>query len=305
MIKHLSLFSGLGGASSALKQAGLDFETLAISEISPKSLSVYKAIHGHVPHNEKDIIAFADDPERLRFYTENEIPDLITGGFPCQPFSGMNLKKKKDLMDDVRYQAALAMRDIVNIIQPKYVLLENVRDITNKTFWPQIRKFLGGFNRYTYVIDMDNPIRYGHFQSRTRNYILMTHDDQIVWRPGQMKTRHRKFKFSKSPSKDQYYVIGAPRVEAEVDIDDPKFACLAARSCNAHCSRFTWIPLENGRGHRAPTADELFQMFGYRDYPRIRFSSRGGVSRSAAYYAFGNSWHVAHAASHFSTLPIK
>ena len=61
MIKHLSLFSGLGGASSALRQAGMDYETLAISEIAAKALTMYEAIHGYLPKNEGDIIAFSKD----------------------------------------------------------------------------------------------------------------------------------------------------------------------------------------------------------------------------------------------------
>lgn len=306
MIKHLSFFSGLGGASSALKQAGKSFETIAISEVNRKSLAVYQAIHVRMPPNEGDIIAFSKDTDRLRFYTTNEIPDLVTGGFPCQPFSGLNLKKKQHLFDDPRYQAAEAMRDIVNLIRPKYVLLENVRDITNKTFWPQIQRFLNGFGGYRYTLDIDNPINYGHFQSRTRAYILMSREDQKDWVPGKMISRERKFKFTKNPPKDQYYVIHPPRVKHEVDLKNPKFACLAARSCNAHCGRFSWIPFTHGNksGHRAPTAHELFQMFGYENYPNIQFVARDGVSRCAAYYAFGNSWHIAHAASHMKTLPL-
>lgn len=308
MIKHLSLFSGLGGASSALRQAGLEYETIAISETNSRSSLVYKEIHGRVgPANEGDIIAFSKDTDRLRFYTTNEKPDLITAGFPCQPFSGLNLKKKSNLADDVRYQAALAMRTIVDSVKPKYVLLENVKAITNKTFWPRVKKFLDGFKDYNYQIHFDNPIRHGHAQSRGRNYILMSRQGEKIWNAGRMVSPKTKFRFDDDPHPSQYYRIFPPRVKADVDRDNPEFACLAARSCDAHCSRFTWIPeTENEHEvfHRSPTPNELFQLFGYEKYSNITLRSRGGISRSGMYHAFGNSWHIAHAASHLKTLPL-
>ena len=303
MIKHLSLFSGIGGASSALKQANKNFFTIGMSETNPRSERIYREIHGMVgPVNEGDIIAFSNDVERLRFYAINEKPDLITGGFPCQPFSLMNLKKKEHLEDDVRFQAALAMRKIVNTLQPKYVLLENVSAIMTKTYWPRIKQFLDGFHNYNYIIDQANPKDYGYHQSRGRVYILMSRKDVESWTPGTMVNRKRSFKFDANPPKDQYYVIYPPRVEKDVDRSDPAFACLAARSCDAHCSRFTWIPERSF--HRSPTPNELFQLFGYKKYPNIKLKSRGGISRSSIYHGFGNSWHIGHAASHMKTLPI-
>lgn len=303
MIKHLSLFSGLGGASSALKQAKKDFETLAISEVDPRSLAVYKAIHGYTPYNEGNIIDFSNDAKRLRFYTTNEIPDLITGGFPCQPFSLLNLKKKEHLEDDERYQAALAMRKIVNIVQPKYVMLENVKSTTNKKYWPHVKAFLDGFTNYNWITDAANPIDYGYHQSRGRVYFLLSRKDQPIWFPGTMVKRKRKFKFSNEPNESEFFRIFPPRVKKEVDKTDPSFACLAARSCDAHCGRFTWIP---DRGfHRSPTLNELFQLFGYAKKPKIALDKSLGLSRSAIYHAFGNSWHIGHAASHIATLPLE
>jgi site-specific DNA-cytosine methylase len=302
MIKHLSLFSGLGGATSALKQAGIKHETIAISEVEPKSLKVYKAIHGKVgPANEGDIIAFSKDVDRLKFYTTNEKPYLITAGFPCQPFSMMNLKKKADIKDDVRYQAALAMRSIVKLLQPPYVMLENVKAITNKNFWPQIKEFLDGFG-YHYLIHFDNPIQYGYHQSRGRNYILMTRPGMPMWNAGNMVNRKRAFHFDENPDASQFYKIYPTRVKSEVSILEPRFGCLAARSCDAHCSRFTWIPYQDG--HRSPTPNELFQLFGYTKYPKLTAKRSGGIARGSFFHAFGNSWHIGHAASHLKTLPL-
>ena len=76
-LKVLDLFSGIGGFSLGLERAGMT--TVAFCEQEPYCRSVLKQ---HWP----DVPVFPD----IRELTSDQLPvqpDLICGGYPCQPFS--------------------------------------------------------------------------------------------------------------------------------------------------------------------------------------------------------------------------
>lgn len=82
-LRHLSLFSGIGGIDIASHWAG--FETVAFVERDPFCQRVLKHHFPTVPIFD-DVCSF-DGSEY-----ENQI-DLCTGGFPCQPFSTGGLRR--------------------------------------------------------------------------------------------------------------------------------------------------------------------------------------------------------------------
>lgn len=76
-MKVLDLFSGIGGFSLGLERAGM--ETIAFCEINPYCR---KILNQHWP----DVPVFED----IRELTSDDLPadpELICGGYPCQPFS--------------------------------------------------------------------------------------------------------------------------------------------------------------------------------------------------------------------------
>jgi DNA (cytosine-5)-methyltransferase 1 len=114
-MKVLDLFSGIGGFSIGLEKAG--FETVAFCEIEDYPRAVLKR---HWP----DIPIYRDvkqlTGEQLR--ADGIIPDVIVGGYPCQPFSlaGVRRGEKDDrhLWPEVRR--------LVNEIRPAWCIFENV-----------------------------------------------------------------------------------------------------------------------------------------------------------------------------------
>ena len=77
-IRVFEAFSGYGSQSIALKNIGVDYEVVAISEVDKYAIQAYEAIHGKV-NNLGDIskIKIEDIPQH----------DLFTYSFPCQDIS--------------------------------------------------------------------------------------------------------------------------------------------------------------------------------------------------------------------------
>jgi len=121
MIQHLDLFSGIGGFSLAGRMAyGERWNTVAFCEIDKDCQAVLsKRFQGVEIH--KDITKL-NGYDIIRRHGNI---DIITGGFPCQPFS---VAGKREGTDDDR---ALwpQMRRIIAEVKPSYVLAENVTGI--------------------------------------------------------------------------------------------------------------------------------------------------------------------------------
>jgi DNA (cytosine-5)-methyltransferase 1 len=116
-MKHLGLFEGIGGFSLAARWMG--WETLAWCEWNEFGQKVLKH---HFPEAE----GFGDIKKTDFTKYANRI-DIITGGFPCQPYSSAGKRKGKE---DERHLWPEMLRAIREV-QPSYVVGENVRGLTN------------------------------------------------------------------------------------------------------------------------------------------------------------------------------
>ena len=114
---HIGLFEGIGGFSLAARWMG--WKTLAWCEWNEFGQKILKH---HFPNAE----GFGDITKTDFTKYANEI-DILTGGFPCQPYSVAGKRKGKD---DERYLWHQMLRAIQEI-KPKYVIAENVYGITN------------------------------------------------------------------------------------------------------------------------------------------------------------------------------
>ena len=108
-----SLFSGYGGLDMAV-QSHFGGELAWYSEIEPAACKVLATLHPDVP-NIGDITKVD--------WSQVEPVDIITGGYPCQPFSNAGLRKGKN---DERHLWPY-VRDAIGAIRPRLAVLENVR----------------------------------------------------------------------------------------------------------------------------------------------------------------------------------
>lgn len=114
-MKHLSLFSGIGGFDLASEWMG--WENVAVVEKDAFCLQVLKK---NFPKTKQynDIKQFYGAEYAGRV-------DIITGGFPCQPFSQAGKRKGTD---DDRHLWPEMLR-VISTIKPTWVVAENVRGL--------------------------------------------------------------------------------------------------------------------------------------------------------------------------------
>ncbi len=110
-MKHLDLFSGIGGFALAARWVG--WETVGFCEIDPYCQKVLRKHWPDVPIHE--------DIRELDGRTVGHV-DIITGGYPCQPFSVAG--KRRGKADDRHLWPEFAR--LIREIRPYWVIGENV-----------------------------------------------------------------------------------------------------------------------------------------------------------------------------------
>ena len=116
-LKHIGLFEGIGGFSLAARWAG--WETVAWCEWNEFGQKVLR-------HHFQEAEGFGDIKQTDFKKYENTI-DIVTGGFPCQPYSLAG--KRKGKADD-RHLWPEMLRSIREI-KPTWVVGENVFGLVN------------------------------------------------------------------------------------------------------------------------------------------------------------------------------
>ncbi len=116
-MNHLDLFSGIGGFALAAEWCGIT--TIGFSEIDPYACAVLKERWPKIKNY--------GDVRQITRETLVERPDLITGGFPCQPFSTAGKRRGKE---DDRFLWPELLR-VIKEFRPTWVLGENVAGFVN------------------------------------------------------------------------------------------------------------------------------------------------------------------------------
>ena len=111
----LSLFDGMSCGQIALNKLGIKYENYFASEIDPHAIKVTKANYPNTKH--------VGDVVKLKGENFPKI-DLLIGGSPCQGFS---FAGKQLNFEDPRSKLFFEYARLLNELNPKYFLLENVK----------------------------------------------------------------------------------------------------------------------------------------------------------------------------------
>ena len=175
-MKVLDLFCGCGGLSLGFEQAG--YEILGGIDLNPHAVATFQ-------HNFPESVAIQADLEVLSIEAiEERIPNLaevevLIGGPPCQGFSSANRWTHES--EDVRNRLFFEFVELADHIQPKAILIENVRGIiTRDNGYARDRIYQifqeRGYNVCHRVL---NASHYGVPQNRPRVYIVGIRRDKL------------------------------------------------------------------------------------------------------------------------------
>lgn len=174
-LKVTTLFSGIGAQEAGLKRLGVDFEMVGMCEIDKYAIKSYEAINGPT-HNYGDISKI----DRLDY------TDLLVYSSPCQDFSlagkqaGLVGEDGKQTRSGLLLEVGrLLMKMSDEKILPKYLLMENVKNLVGKKFKPAFDIWLQaleaiGYNNYWKVL---NAKDYGVPQNRERVFVVSIRKD--------------------------------------------------------------------------------------------------------------------------------
>lgn len=165
-IKFIDLFCGIGGFHQALKN--IDGECVFACDIDEECRKIYEKNYNLKPDSDITKVNISKIPHF----------DVLCGGFPCQPFSKAGFQKG---FDDNRGNLFFNICNIVKYHKPKYLLLENVRNLSSHddgNTWKVIYKNIDDLGYYTYLEPIIlNVLHFNIPQNRERVIIMCKRKD--------------------------------------------------------------------------------------------------------------------------------
>ena len=173
---YVSLYAGAGGLDIGFALAG--FAPVWVSELDPFALEshnrVFKDLAAKRPH--LGSVSYESVVGDLLAVPDSELPrrgsaDLVIGGPPCQGFS---VAGKMDPNDE-RSKHVFHFLDIVERVQPKAFVLENVKALYENRRWAAIRDGLrerADALGYDTLLTLANASHFGVPQARERMFLI-------------------------------------------------------------------------------------------------------------------------------------
>ncbi|HBB9944258.1 DNA cytosine methyltransferase [Vibrio parahaemolyticus] len=168
MLSSIDLFSGGGGLSEGMKQAG--FSILSAVENNKDAAETFRANHESSYVFEDDIRLVSGTEILKRSNLLRGELDLLAGCPPCQGFSSLTRKYKRD---DDRNSLINEVGRLVKELMPKTIMIENVPGLMNKGK-PLLDAFLEEIHALGYISNhgVFQVADYGVPQHRKRFVLL-------------------------------------------------------------------------------------------------------------------------------------
>lgn len=179
----IDIFSGAGGLSQGLKQAG--FDVRAAIESNEVFAESYKLNHSDTSLSISDIKDV--DPQKLleELLLEPGELDLLAGCPPCQGFSTIGTRNRGEI-NDPRNELVFEIVRFAKVFQPKTIMMENVPVLASDSRLAEVVKELESLG-YSVDVKVLNMIHYGVPQTRKRMILLASRIGSI-----EVKTEERE-----------------------------------------------------------------------------------------------------------------
>lgn len=204
-LKAFEAFAGYGSQAMALERlsrrhADFDFEVVGISEIDRYAIQAHRAVHG-------DGITNYGDISRIDWV---QVPDfdLLTYSFPCTNISTAG--RQEGLTENSGTSSSLLWecRRAIERKRPKYLLMENVKALTQKKFrpdferWQQTLRDLG----YTNFWQVINATECNVPQNRERVFMVSIRGGQYYEFPRPLELERRLINVLEPQVDERYYL---------------------------------------------------------------------------------------------------
>ena len=171
----IEVCAGAGGLSSGLIKAG--FTPILLNDNNKDCCKTLQKMHPNTN-------VICDSMDKIDYSEYIGKVDLLTGGVPCQSFSQAGLRKG---LEDPRGDLMMKFIDILNLVQPKLFMIENVKGLLTHKKGETIIKIIEELNKnnmYNITYKCLDASKYGVPQKRERVFII-----------GVLKTINRSFVF--------------------------------------------------------------------------------------------------------------
>ena len=165
----IDLFSGAGGLTLGLKQAG--FNVIGAIEIDKLASETYGVNHPEVRMWEENITKLEPADVMAELGLNPGELSLMAGCPPCQGFSSMRTLNRPNAVDDPRNDLIFDFYRFIEAMQPETVMMENVPGLATDSRFSEFVSDLGKIG-YTVSSKVFDTSKFGVPQRRRRLILL-------------------------------------------------------------------------------------------------------------------------------------
>ncbi len=190
-LNYIDLFCGAGGFSLGFQKIG--FENIFSIDIEKDFCETYKCNFPNHNLIQKDISQLTE--QEILNLTNNKKVDVIIGGPPCQGFSiAGNIGR--NFIDDPRNRLFKEFVRVVNIVKPKYFIMENVARLYTHNKSQTRYEIIEDFKKLGYKVECQilNSADYGVAQIRKRVIFIGSRVRDDIKFPKKITQTHKTIK---------------------------------------------------------------------------------------------------------------
>lgn len=218
MIRVATLFAGYDSQCMALDRIGVEYDLVAWAEIDKYAIAAHNAVYPQYAERNVGDVSLAD------WTKVGGSVDLLTYSSPCQDFSAAGLMRGGDEGSGTRSSLLWEVKRAIEVLRPKYLLMENVKNLVSKRFigvfndWLKVLADYGYTNQWAVLNakDFDVP------QNRERVFVVSSRVGLNGFGFPSKVGLHRRLKDVLEEKVEEKYYLRAEQVEGILEHCDRK-----------------------------------------------------------------------------------